>query len=285
MFSACFRSSICNPCSGVGDKTSDTVRISFNDLQAVGDKENTPPPIVGTHAESLTQKNERTIEKLDEEQDIQFQEREAHEVHEHEQQQILEELELQQERHEVHEHEQQQILEELELQQERHEQETWHHTCEEQRMEQEQRLLEEEQKHRKEQHLMELEAPPAAERKEQEELQRQQKEEEQRRADALAEARQQADNQVKRDKLQVFLQSFGVTTVNEPKKKSGMLSSSYKYPLHAAVKANDLEAVELLLWAGANKTLRDSNKLEPKALAEKQNKKDSHKAILRMLSG
>jgi len=261
MFSACFRSSICNPCSGVGDKTSDTVRISFNDLQAVGDKENTPPPIVGTHAETLTQKNERTIEKLDEEQDIQFQEREAHEVHEHEQQQILEELELQQERHE---------------------QETWHHTCEEQRMEQEQRLLEEEQKHRKEQHIMELEAPP---RKEQEELQRQQKEEEQRRADALAEARQQADNQVKRDKLQVFLQSFGVTTVNEPKKKSGMLSSSYKYPLHAAVKANDLEAVELLLWAGANKTLRDSNKLEPKALAEKQNKKDSHKAILRMLSG
>lgn len=148
--------------------------------------------------------------------------------------------------------------------------------AEERQAAEEKHRVEEQNRHREQLRKAQLEAEQA-ERRRQEVLRKQ--EEERVRAEQ-EEARRQAEVKAKQEKLRTFLNSHGFKSVNEQQKKKGMLSSSFTYPLHVAVKANNLEAVDLLLWAEADKTLKDSSKLAPAALAAKLDKNRSHRAVL-----
>jgi len=169
--------------------------------------------------------------------------------------------------HEMKEDEERQHREQEER--ERQKRQQWEHEL------QKERKLQEQQ----EQKRLQFEAEQAEVRREEEKRQRQEEE----RLRAEAEAKEQAEKEAKQAKLNGFLTSVGFKAMNEQRKKSGIVSSRFTYPLHVAVKANNLEAVELLLWAGADKAQKDSSKLTPAAFAKKLNKKDSHKAILTAL--
>jgi len=91
--------------------------------------------------------------------------------------------------------------------------------------------------------------------------------------------------EAKQKKVQDFLTEAGFQSINEQKKKAGLMSSSHLYPLHAAVKAKNSEAVKLLIWSKADATLQDSGKKTPMALALKLDKNDSHKAVIAALGG
>jgi len=152
-----------------------------------------------------------------------------------------------------------------------------------QRQQLEEQRLAEEQKQRQRQQLEEQRLAEEQRQRlvaaRQAELRRQEEE----RAEAEAEAAQRALANVRHLKLRSFLGSIGFKDINERKTKAGLLFSSFWYPLHAAVKANNLEAVELLLLAGANTSVKNSGKLSPMALAVKLNKNNSHKAIITAL--
>jgi len=87
------------------------------------------------------------------------------------------------------------------------------------------------------------------------------------------------DRAIKRG-LHQMLSSAGFSGVNEPKEETGMFKSGYTFPLHAAVKANSVEAVTMLLRSNADINLADSKKRTPLMLAEQLNKKDSHKEVI-----
>jgi len=90
------------------------------------------------------------------------------------------------------------------------------------------------------------------------------------------------DRAIKRG-LDQMLSSAGFSGVNEPKEETGMFRSGYTYPLHAAVKANSVEAVTMLLRSNADMNLADSRRRTPLMLAEQLNKKDSHKEVIAAL--
>mmetsp|Transcript_108647 Transcript_108647/g.339825 ORF Transcript_108647/g.339825 Transcript_108647/m.339825 type:complete len:276 (+) Transcript_108647:401-1228(+) len=141
---------------------------------------------------------------------------------------------------------------------------------------------EEQQRREEEERLRQLElerqrAAEEEERRAREEAERQRQQEEE-------DARRRAEEARRRKLVEEFLSKNGFAGVNERKKKSGTFSSGFTYPLHAAVKAKDAQAVELLLWAGADKELKDSAKLTPLALAQKLDKKGSHKSVVDALS-
>lgn len=96
-------------------------------------------------------------------------------------------------------------------------------------------------------------------------------------------AKEQEDAK-KNEKLQQFLGKAGFKAASEKKVKKSMMSSSFSYPLHAAAEAKDAEAVELLLWAGADKALLNSKKQTPMQLAEQKNKKGSHAQVIAALA-
>merc|ERR1719436_279046 len=88
--------------------------------------------------------------------------------------------------------------------------------------------------------------------------------------DRAAEAR-------KHQLLRGFLLSFGVADVNRQKAIGrGIFRRRFTYPLHAAVGANDVEAAEALLLAGADRSLCDSEGLTPLDLAQTSDRRDSH---------
>jgi len=87
------------------------------------------------------------------------------------------------------------------------------------------------------------------------------------------------DRAIKRG-LDQMLSSAGFSGVNEPKEETGMFRSGYTYPLHAAVKANSVEAVTMLLRSNADMNLADSRRRTPLMLAEQLNKRDSHKEVI-----
>jgi len=244
----------CNGCRPQADKSTDTVKIDFASLENSGDKENESP-----QAPAATNKLE-VVKK--QKQDWKEEEKRQHrEQEEWERQQREEELQREKE---------------CELQEQ---QEQMRRLAEEQ-----QRRLAEEHRKAEEQKRLQHEAEQAELRRQEEE--RQLLEEERLKQEHLraeAEARKRAEKEEKQWKLNSFFTSAGFKTVNEQKQKSGIVSSSFTYPLHVAVKANNLEAVELLLWAGADKAQIDSSKFTPAALARKLNRKDSHKAILAAL--
>jgi len=240
----------CSSCRGQADKTTDTVKIDFASLASGGNKENIAPlaPSATKHSDAV-EKQKREMKVDDERQNRE------HEDQERQKRQQREE-ELQKERK----------LQEQQAQ--------MRHIADEK-----QRRLADEQRIAEEQKRLQLEAEQAELRRQEEKRQRQEEE----RLRAEAEAKEQAEKEAKQAKLNGFLMSVGFKAVNEVKKKSGIVSSGFTYPLHAAVKTNNLEAVELLVWAGADKAQKDSSKLTPAALAKKLNNKDSHKAVLTAL--
>jgi hypothetical protein len=60
--------------------------------------------------------------------------------------------------------------------------------------------------------------------------------------------------------------------------------SSFTYPLHIAVSENNLNIVELLLIAGADPSLRDSNERTASEIAEMKHKNGSHDMVLAALA-
>uniref|UniRef100_A0A6U6NBN2 Uncharacterized protein n=1 Tax=Zooxanthella nutricula TaxID=1333877 RepID=A0A6U6NBN2_9DINO len=87
------------------------------------------------------------------------------------------------------------------------------------------------------------------------------------------------------NKLRSFLAKAGFRRVNEPRRvRVALLSSRVLYPLHAAVRANDAEAVEALLWAGAKRSKLDSKQRTPLAVAMKLNRHGSRQVIINLLA-
>jgi len=111
-------------------------------------------------------------------------------------------------------------------------------------------------------------------------------EEEDKKVDATSSANMVAlEKSLRMKKLRRFMASSGFSGVNTPKNSAkGVLGRHFWYPLHAAVKANDLEVVEALLWAGSDPTTRDSQRLTPLELCYRLNRSGSHKAVLDALA-
>jgi len=86
-------------------------------------------------------------------------------------------------------------------------------------------------------------------------------------------------------KLRPFMAVTKFKSVNIPKASgSGLLGKHIWYPLHAAVKANDIEVVEALLWARADPTMRDSQRLTPLEFGYRLNRSGSHRGVLDALA-
>jgi len=85
--------------------------------------------------------------------------------------------------------------------------------------------------------------------------------------------------------LRAFLVSSGFTEVNGKKNiVVGSSTESFSYPLHTAVTANNQKAVEVLIWAGADKSLVDSSLMTPLALARNLDTEGSHSRIIELLT-
>eukprot|EP00442_Polarella_glacialis_P019998 CAMPEP_0115048046 /NCGR_PEP_ID=MMETSP0227-20121206/329_1 /TAXON_ID=89957 /ORGANISM="Polarella glacialis, Strain CCMP 1383" /LENGTH=246 /DNA_ID=CAMNT_0002431383 /DNA_START=32 /DNA_END=772 /DNA_ORIENTATION=+ len=82
-----------------------------------------------------------------------------------------------------------------------------------------------------------------------------------------------------RTEVRPFLQSHGFQTVKS--RKSFLWR--FSYPLHAAVKVNNLHALQLLLTAGADPTKANSAGLTPQLLAGRLDKNGSHAEVLAAL--
>jgi len=93
------------------------------------------------------------------------------------------------------------------------------------------------------------------------------------------EEQQEAEDKENRGRLEAWLQQEKFVDVNH--KRKSLIKS--KYPLHAAVKKQDADMVQLLLRYNADPTLKDSNSQTPKQLAEKSNKDGSLQRILQAL--
>jgi len=257
-----------------GAKETDTVKIDMAKLVGGGDKENQNPQ-PSQMKETAAQKMQR-LEKENEQQQWEM-----------EQQRLQEEQEQRQmERRRLEAEKAAQRAAEEEKR--RREQE-----AEEQRRRQAE--LAEQERQRK------LAAAQALQRKKEEEEKRRRYEEEQRRL-ALEEMERQkklqeeeearireeerkAEEALKMDLLREWLRTNDFPGPNDKKVKKSMLSSSFQYPLHAAVELNDTQAVCLLLWAGADRTLKNSKKQTPFDLATAKNSKNgSHKAVITALS-
>lgn len=123
-----------------------------------------------------------------------------------------------------------------------------------------------------------------------EEMRRKHEEEErerqrQKQQEAEEEVRLRKKEAEKNAKVQAFLEKSGFQTATDKKVKKGILSSSFSYPLHAAVEAKDSEAVELLLWAGADPSVENSKKQTPLQFAQKKNSKQgSHEKVIAALA-
>eukprot|EP00401_Gymnodinium_catenatum_P044556 CAMPEP_0117538666 /NCGR_PEP_ID=MMETSP0784-20121206/42596_1 /TAXON_ID=39447 /ORGANISM="" /LENGTH=209 /DNA_ID=CAMNT_0005335287 /DNA_START=115 /DNA_END=744 /DNA_ORIENTATION=+ len=88
-----------------------------------------------------------------------------------------------------------------------------------------------------------------------------------RRAEAEAELQRQEKVRSDKETLDVFLEQNNFRGVNE-KRKTALKT---KYPLHTAVKQKNEDMVRILIEAGADPTLADSNKLTPQQVASKLN--------------
>lgn len=96
---------------------------------------------------------------------------------------------------------------------------------------------------------------------------------------SAAKAHRKADRLEARNEVRPFLTKNGFATV---KSKKTWLWRSY-YPLHAAVKQNDVDTVRLLLKARADPQKTTSSGETPRDLAFRLNKLESHSAIIEML--
>lgn len=81
-------------------------------------------------------------------------------------------------------------------------------------------------------------------------------------------------------KIDTFLKANGFSDLDS--KRTKMFKSFY--PLHTAVSKNNAEMVQLLLAAGARPKPKNSAGLSPLQLAQKLDKKDSHKEVIKFLT-
>lgn len=77
-----------------------------------------------------------------------------------------------------------------------------------------------------------------------------------------------------------WCKKHGFTGVNDKKDIKKCMGSKSMYPLHYAVETNSVRIAENLVAQGADKKLKNSKGQRPIDLANKLNKKDSHKAIV-----
>jgi len=145
---------------------------------------------------------------------------------------------------------------------------------EQERLQQEQRKREEERRRLQlEQEQLKREAE--AEQKRQEAEYRRQEEARQKQFDE-EQRRKKAEDAEKKRKLQEWLKTNGFKTVDELVRKR----MSKVRPLHHAVQIKNVEMVEILLWAGADRRLTNGNKQTAFQLASKLDKAGSHKAVI-----
>jgi len=93
------------------------------------------------------------------------------------------------------------------------------------------------------------------------------------------------EREARKHQLRRFLASAGFRGVNEPRSRGGLLpfSRNLSFPLHTAVKACDAEIVELLVWAGADRSKRDAQQATALELARRLDRRGSHAAIISAL--
>lgn len=80
-------------------------------------------------------------------------------------------------------------------------------------------------------------------------------------------------------KVDAFLKANGFANLDSKRTK---LFKSF-YPLHSAVSQKNVEMVQLLLATGARPTLKNSSGLSPLQFAQKLNRNDSHRQIIKLL--
>lgn len=242
-----------------GNRQSDTVKVDFGKLAT---------------AENTKQLTKEELAYAEEEKRLLAEEAERRRLEEEEEERLRQEeeerLEILRQRQLQLEEEERRMQEELRLRQQRAEEER-------------RRVLEQRKKEEAERlELARIAAEKERQRQREEEERRRQ--EEQRRkeeAEILRQAKLQKLAQDRNAKLQVLLENAGFSDLDEKKVKKGLLGSSFKYPIHAAVEARDAEFVNLLLWAGADTSVQNSKKQTPLMLAEaKNNEKNSHGKVI-----
>lgn len=247
--------STCKGCKNLGNKQVDTVKLDMEKFRgasgsAAAGKENSDP---GQMRESPAQKNQR------------------------EQEQQLKEAEERDARHRAEVEREEAMRRAVEEAKERKriaaEQEEARRVELARAAEQKRRQVEEEER------LSRIQ-----EEAEEERLLKQKEEEEEAREEALRRQAEEEEKARRNQRLQAFLEKTGFDAVDEKKVKKGIISSGFFYPLHAAVEQKDAEAVELLLWAGADPCLANSKKLTPLKLAQAKNKQGSHDKVIAALA-
>lgn len=261
----------CKGCKDYGNRQTDTVKVDLDKIRdgPVSGKENNAP--VSMTKETAAQK------QLRQEQEKQAAEEEAMHAR------ALEEERLRREEQERRTEEERQRQEEAERQVREEELRRW--------QAQEEKRLQAEQARRAAEAERKEQARIAEERRrqaEEERLRRIQEEEARRRFEEEREKERQrqelmALEQKKARRLQEFLEDAGFQAPDEKMVKKGMISSTFHYPLHVAVEQKDVEAVELLLWAGVDPQVQNSKKQTPLALAQAKNKKGSHTKVIAAL--
>eukprot|EP00401_Gymnodinium_catenatum_P031562 CAMPEP_0117518112 /NCGR_PEP_ID=MMETSP0784-20121206/31964_1 /TAXON_ID=39447 /ORGANISM="" /LENGTH=235 /DNA_ID=CAMNT_0005314023 /DNA_START=121 /DNA_END=828 /DNA_ORIENTATION=+ len=136
----------------------------------------------------------------------------------------------------------------------------------------------------------EVEEAEEAERMNKEEVERRREAEAQAEVDAQAKAEAEATKRRDKAALDAFLKRYRYKGVNQKRETTPRLSYPLrtarraKYPLHTAVKHKNEDMVRILLEAGANPRMTDSNNLTARQLAGKMNSDGSLDGIQTRLS-
>ncbi|CAK0812569.1 unnamed protein product [Prorocentrum cordatum] len=96
----------------------------------------------------------------------------------------------------------------------------------------------------------------------------------------LQEVRLRVERRAKRERAAAFLREQGFAGLNARRRRRFPFCGRFTYALHAAVRLNDASVVEVLVQAGADSDLEDSDKLTPLALAFKLNRCGSHDRLI-----
>mmetsp|Transcript_51605 Transcript_51605/g.99742 ORF Transcript_51605/g.99742 Transcript_51605/m.99742 type:complete len:204 (+) Transcript_51605:84-695(+) len=151
------------------------------------------------------------------------------------------------------------------------------------RMEEERQRAEEEERRRLDELRCEEERLQKLAKAEAEEAERKRQQEEEE-----ARQKQEAERQEREHRkatLDEFFQRWGFDGVNLPKRGGGcsVLQVNVTYPLHKAAELKDHKIVRMLLQERADVNQTNSANMTPVQVAKKNNKGNSHSAVLRLL--